>query len=271
MLVGCTSDITKEDSESIHLNGDKASSSKIEFSYEGQSFQIISLFDNVLDYTNEVQKDTDANKEAVYRDTVIDDFMEITDNDQLGFSEYFSYSSRVDELKDNTTEMSENLDNINKTIKKALINSAKELPGHDIKLFIMPMNPDYYFPIYNMKGISGVTSNTGNVIVIQIDPSFSESLLEYTVAHEYNHTVALEDDSHFTETVLDKILMEGKADTFGKMIYLKAEVPWIEPLCEEEMENVLNKIEEDLYDSDLYMDLQNGPTINLGTLLWKVI
>src|SRR5699024_7568602 len=258
MLIGCTSDITKKDGESNHLNGDKASSSKIEFSYEGQTFQIISLFDNVLDYTNKVQKDKDANKEAVYRDSVVDDFMEVTDNDKLGYSKFFSYSSRVDELKDNTTEMSENLDNINKTIKKALINSAKELPGHDLKLFIMPMNPDDYFPIYNMKGISGVASNTGNVIVIQIDPSFSESLLEYAVAHEYSHTVALEDDSQFAETVLDNILLEGKADVFGKMMYPKAEVPWIEPLSEEEMENILDKVEEDLYESELYTDLQNG-------------
>src|SRR5699024_12417676 len=124
----------------------------------------------------------------------------------------------VDELKDNTTEMSENLDNINKTIKKALINSAKELPGHDLKLFIMPMNPDDYFPIYNMKGISGVASNTGNVIVIKIDPSFSESLLVYTVAHVYNHKKELEDDSYFTETMLDMMLMEGLSDTFGKLM-----------------------------------------------------
>src|SRR5699024_11207994 len=156
-------------------------------------------FDNVLDYTNKVQKDKDANKEAVYRDTVVDDFMEVTDNDKLGYSKFFSYSSRVNELKDNTTEMMKNLDNINKTIKKALINSGKDLPRHAIKLFSMPMNPDDYLPIYNMKGISGVASSTGNVIVIQIDPSFSESLLEYTVAHEYSHTVALEDDRQFAE------------------------------------------------------------------------
>src|SRR5699024_12569458 len=112
-------------------------------------------------------------------------------------------------------------------------------PGHEIKLFIMPMNPDDYFPIYNMKGISGAASKTGNVIVIQIDPSFSESLLEYTVAYEYNHTVALEDDRHFTETVLDKILMEVIVDTFGIMIYLKSMVPWIEPLSEEKIDKDL--------------------------------
>src|SRR5699024_11405533 len=103
-------------------------------------------------------------------DTVVDDFMEVTDNDKLGYSKFFSYSSRVDELKDNTTEMMKNLDNINKTIKKALINSAKELPGHDLKLFIMPMNPDDYFPIYIMKGISGLVSISGYVIVILFDP-----------------------------------------------------------------------------------------------------
>src|SRR5699024_10907877 len=101
--------------------------------------------------------------------------------------------------------MMENRDNINKTIKKALINSAKELPGHEIKLCMMPMNPGDYFPIYNMKGISGAASKTGSVIVIQIDTSFSESLLEYTVAHEYNHKIALADDNHFTETMLYKI------------------------------------------------------------------
>src|SRR5699024_249547 len=52
--------------------------------------------------------------------------------------------------------------------------------------------------------------------------------------------------------------LEGKADVFGKMMYPKAEVPWIEPLSEEEMENILNKVEEDLYDSELYTDLQHG-------------
>src|SRR5699024_8364288 len=111
---------------------------------------------------------------------------------------------------------------------------------------------------YNMKGISGVASNTGNVIVIQIDPSFSESLLEYAVAHEYSHTVALEDDSQFAETVLVNILLEGKADVFDKMMYPKAEVPWIEPISEEEMENIRNKGEENPYDSELYTDLQKG-------------
>src|SRR5699024_12573914 len=99
MLVGCTADITKKDGESNHLNGDKASSSKLEFSYEGQTFQIISLFDNVLDYTNKVQKDKDANKEAVYRDTVVDDFMEVTYNDKLCYYKFLSSISRVVELK----------------------------------------------------------------------------------------------------------------------------------------------------------------------------
>src|SRR5699024_8600010 len=117
MLVGCTSDITKKDGESNQLNGDKAPSSKIEFSYEGQTFQMISVSDKVSEYTNEIQKDRDANKEAEYCDTVVDDFMEVTDNDKLGYAKFFSYSYRVDELNDNTTEMMKNLDNINKTIK----------------------------------------------------------------------------------------------------------------------------------------------------------
>src|SRR5699024_12875526 len=96
----------------------------------GQTFQIISLFDNVLDYTNKVQKDKDANKEAVYRDSVVDDFMEVTDIAKLGYSKFFSFSSRVVELIDYTTEMSEILYTINKMISNSLITLAKVLPRH---------------------------------------------------------------------------------------------------------------------------------------------
>lgn len=268
MLASCenekkqTSNIMKKEDKLTELKETVQTLPKqFKFSYEGQNFQVISLFDEMLDYTDNILNDEGVDKEKVYRETIVEPFMEITNSDPLGNSYFSAPKVMIEKLENNTTEMMENLDDIKKVVEKVLINSAKKLPGHDIRVFIMPMRPDNYFGIINMKGVTGVASFSGDVIVIEIDPSFNNEVFEYAVAHEYHHTVALREQivfAEFTESVLDMVLLEGKAETFAKMLYPEMEVPWIEPLSDEAMEVVLKKVKENPFDFALYSELQYG-------------
>jgi uncharacterized protein YjaZ len=71
-----------------------------------------------------------------------------------------------------------------------------------------------------MNYVNGYAWNQ-NILVIMIDPSFLEEHLKYTIAHEYNHVVAMENNEAYT--LLEGTILEGKADTFAKMIIQ----PWI--------------------------------------------
>lgn len=242
-------DLAKEDEETLPK--------QVEFSHEGQTFQVVSLFDEVLNYTNRVLGDEDADQEKVYHDSVMKPLMEVIDN-SLEDSSFFSYETNIEKLNENTTEMIGDLDDINEVVKESLIHSAEQLPGHDITVILMPLNPDELFPIYHMEGISGVTSFNGEVVIMQLDPSFNEDVFKYACAHEYHHTVALKNQRELSESVLDMSLIEGKADTFAEIIYPNVEVPWTKPFQDEELETVIKTVQESPLDFDVYTNLQYG-------------
>ncbi|MBW9235456.1 DUF2268 domain-containing protein, partial [Leptospira santarosai] len=97
-----------------------------------------------------------------------------------------------------------------------------------------------------------------NTIIILIDPEFLEEHLKYTVAHEYHHGVALGHTGVYS--VLDRSVLEGKADAFAKMIYPNVEVPWIEPLTGPAKEQAWKLFMENLdsNDSELWYEFFNG-------------
>jgi len=256
MLVSC--DDEKDDQLDQSNENEETLPKQFEVSYEGQTFQVISLFDEMLDYANNILNDEDADKEQVYRDTVVEPFLEITDSDSLGDSFFSAPKAQIEKLKDHTTEMVENVDDIDTLVEEVLINAAKELPGHDLKVFIMPMHPDNHFAVYNMEGVAGVASFSGDVILLEIDPSFNNEMLEYALAHEYHHAVALREQREFDKSVLDMVLLEGKADAFANMLYPRKEIPWTEPLLDEEMEVVLKTVKENPFDLSIYSELQYG-------------
>jgi uncharacterized protein YjaZ len=110
---------------------------------------------------------------------------------------------------------------------EALKDSSDKLPGEDKSIYVLPSIPEFKSDLKNMNYVAGEVWNK-NTIVILIDPSFIDENLKYTIAHEYHHVVAMEDAEAYT--LLERSILEGKADTFAKMIYPDVEIPWLEPL-----------------------------------------
>ena len=108
---------------------------------------------------------------------------------------------------------------INDLIIEALIESSDILPGENKFIYVLPYNPQY--------DVTGEAFNKYTTIIM-IDPLFLEDDLKYTVAHEYHHLVAME--SEVGNTLLESVILEGKADTFAEMMYPTVDVSWSEPL-----------------------------------------
>ncbi|GAA0501845.1 hypothetical protein GCM10008986_31720 [Salinibacillus aidingensis] len=78
-----------------------------------------------------------------------------------------------------------------------------------------------------MKGVSGIAWNKDFILIQIAPPFFDENSLKNTVAHEYHHSVFFENnDNSSSLTLLEEVMLEGRADTFARLMYPSTETPW---------------------------------------------
>lgn len=241
------------------------------FSYGEQNFEIISLYEEVLTYTAQIKNDPSLDHRAQYDEKVFMPFYNLAkerDMDADSFYSFFTPTQLEQQLEDNTIELLRNQKKINELIREAIVASAEWIPGGDTTIFVMPFNPDNPSIIKDMEGVAGGTLN--NAILLQIDPSFSEAALLYTVAHEYNHAIAMKSREVLDYSLLNLIVQEGKADSFAGILYPEKKVSWLEPYSSESEKIVLNEINEhlDIYDADILYELLIG-NYNKGIPRWS--
>ncbi|WLR59057.1 DUF2268 domain-containing protein [Guptibacillus hwajinpoensis] len=255
VIVGCSNN-----------GGETPSQSSMEFEVGGQSFKIIPLYEEVLDYTNEAMENTELNTSGEYYSKVTQPFLESASHEEasltggLDYSTYFSPTSSVQTLNEQTVELLKKQEEVNKAIKASLTKSGKSLEGENKTIYVMPVNPDYKNIQNEMKGVSAITVSK-DVIVLFLSPTYEKEMLEYAVAHEYHHTVFLENPNRAGGmNLLNGFVFEGKADSFASQLYPEANPPWSEPLSAEEEKRVLEALREksDSTNAELYSTFQNG-------------
>ena len=124
---------------------------------------------------------------------------------------------------------------------------------------MLPSRPEDYAAMKQVNFVSGFAWSKNSIVII-IDPSFTEIDVKHTVAHEYHHVVYMETKGSSYFTLLEQSVLEGKADTFAKLIYPEIEVPWIKPFEGEDHEKVWNIFKENLNstDTEITQDFHNG-------------
>ncbi len=253
ILVGCSK-------ESGHDEIKKLPSQKeVEFNHGEQKFKVIPFYKEVLDYTKKANEEPALNNNDLYNDTVTQPLREkITDNKltlSTDLSNFLTTTRDVNRLEKYSKELLMKQNKINNAIKDALISSSKELSGGDKVVVVMPINPEV--PIDDMNGVAAWTLSQ-NFILLQINPNFSEDQLKYTIAHEYHHTVNMEDS--IGSSLLDFVVFEGKGDTFAKMIYPDIEVSWTQDVPEDLIMDALEQLKKhgSSFDQELYNEFMNG-------------
>ena len=166
----------------------------------------------------------------------------------------------------NTTELKKAIERIHvneKSIRSvitlALEKSRIYLQNDSLTIFILPANPDNKAMMQHMSGIMGLTAGSKQIL-LTIEPEIEgwEDMLEYAVAHEYNHTYWTK--MHFGKstkwTLLDYLIFEGKGDSFAHLLYPKVNAPWTSALNKKDSDDLWDKIKPKLQSGDIPFQME---------------
>ncbi|WP_456272537.1 DUF2268 domain-containing putative Zn-dependent protease [Bacillus sp. AK031] len=264
---------SEENTTKVQSASTESPSQSAKVTVKDQTFHILSLHDEVLDYASTVKDDSSAVKKEVYTEKVVQPLQEqIAELDVNIYADPYSFLSpntNIQKLEENTKKLIQDQDRIQGLVEEAIEDSAAQLAGVDKTIIILPVNPDELFVKDKMEGVTGVALSE-NIFVIRIDPSFKEEALKYTVAHEYHHTLQAEKRAGVSHSYLETFVLEGKADAFANMVYPDQQAPWTEPLSERLQEKVFEELREagGEFDRKTYYEFFNGDS-GKGIPLWS--
>lgn len=242
-LISCSNE-----SEKVESSSERIIQSPKLFEHKEQEFEIINYYQEFVDFL-EKAKEQPKNLEVLYKQSVLDSLKQ----NGFGYSELsewmFTAPTDIESLVESMDLLIEKQDVLNKSIKDALLESAELLPGENKTIHVLPAIPEFKEALKETDYVGGFVWNKTSMLIL-IDPSFVEEDLKYTVAHEYHHTVYKEMNADVWYTLLEKALVEGKADTFAKTIYPNIDVAWNEPLEVKDYQKVWQIFNENLDSTD---------------------
>lgn len=225
------------------------------FKHNNQEFKIFTFYQDFEDFLKKAEKQPN-NLEKLYQESVVEAFSLVHG---YAYKNYWMFTTPSDTkaLKETIDALVNKQDRVNDLIVQALKESADQLPGGDKSIYLLPAIPEFKPDLQILNYVTGEAWNK-NTIIILIDPSFVEEHLQYTVAHEYHHVVAMEHSSAYT--LLERSILEGKADAFAEIVYPKVHVPWSEPLTGQAKEKAWNSFTQNLNSTDmnLWEEFLNG-------------
>jgi len=221
------------------------------------SNKIIFLNDYYSAYADTAKNDI-ANRDNLYKEKI----------QTAIFNNYFLKSEYSFIVKDflsapiqNTVELKKAIERINVNKKKieskitsALKNSNTYIKNDGLTIYILPANPDNKAVMQSMSGIMGLTAGSKQIL-LTIEPEIIgwEEMLEYAVAHEYNHMywTKMNFGKSSKWTLLDYLIFEGRGDSFAHLLYPKVKAPWTSALNEKDKDDLWNKIKPKLQSEDI--------------------
>jgi uncharacterized protein YjaZ len=173
---------------------------------------------------------------------------------------------------------------VEEIVKDALLTVSRELPGPNTTVYIQVMDPAYkkMIPEYAKKildmGIHADTYGTGKIFVA-IDPRARnwKNILPRIIAHEYHHSIWISrnfETVHFS--LLDCLIIEGRAEGFADRIYPNIEAPWPDLTAEDEY-RIWNYMKTVLHNKDerLILEMTTGnkeiPFLSVYSIGYKII
>ncbi|MBN6888710.1 uncharacterized protein YjaZ [Cytobacillus horneckiae] len=264
-LAGCTQSSKMELEKQIALNNDAPE----KFSVDQQEFEIIPFYRPYLDYVSE-QHSIKGNSNEAFSSLVVQPLSKEIYGNIYSFQNdlFFTTPTKLDKLQEKIISLDEQHKEISAALKEGLEDAANLLPAEDFKIYLIPYELEY--ESVDMQGVLGFATDQG-AMVLFIDPEqYTTESLKQTAVHEYHHLVFMGMSDSRNYDLLDKVMMEGKADAFAHALYLDYSVPWIEPLSPESTEIVWSFIEENQYsiNRDDHYILQFGSSLE-GIPQWS--
>ena len=224
--------------------------------------KIIFLTDVYTTFINDV-KTKNESPESVDRETIQTSICDkyFRKSEYGGFVKDFIAAPirNTSELKKSIDRISLNEETIKTKIMGALKKSRQNLENDSLAIYIIPVNPDSRQIIEAMGGIMGLTAGSKQII-LTIEPDILgwENMLEYVVAHEYNHAywTTVNFGKSFKWTLLHYLVFEGRADYFAHLLYPNVVAPWTIALTENQKSDLWNKIKPNLQSEDISYQME---------------
>ncbi len=262
ILICCVSGCTSQPTQSTEKP--KSTIREVELAKD-QHAKIITLYPAYIDYITKVQKkmkDTNVTDEDLHRifdKTVRRELDRIQKEQDIfldfkGFNDVFSATSYLNDLKRLTKRlMHEEKENM-KAVHEALRKSADHLPGKDKIILMLPLSEEHRYAAKATSGLIGFTMSDGSM-VIMLGEEYTHEILEYVVAHEYNHSVVNEHPEIRQPSSIDYLIFEGKAEVFAKELYPKAPPIETEKMAFNDKKKILEQVKNN---SLSYEELSTG-------------
>lgn len=206
----------------------------ITFNQGNQQFSIVSFYLNMPVYIKNAKENKKQIKK-IYKTYVYDPIWDnFASNGECSFL-VKNIGYPITNLEELSTAINIlNNSGVEDIIRKALLKVSKVLPGPNTTVYIQTLDPSHkkMIPpsarkIFDM-GIHADTYGTGRIIIC-INPTSKnwKKLLPRIVVHEYHHSVWISrnfETIHFS--LLDCLVLEGRAEGFADLIYPDIEAPW---------------------------------------------
>lgn len=234
LLIGCNQNVPDFERTNVDING--------------QSFEILTthaIFKNYLKECDKYKNYKKASKKLIFK-PIKKEIIEgaeavfMLNSIKIPYEPTDNLRKQVDCLKsEETIEL----------IKKALTSITASISGPDTKIILLPTSPllQEYLDKYNMPGY-GVAIGSGKIIIALNQTSKNwDEFLSFGLAHEYHHsTWILRNWVSSDFTLLEYIIFEGRADSFGQSINDSIEIHSSKYLTEEQEKYVWELIKPDL-------------------------
>jgi uncharacterized protein YjaZ len=211
---------------------------------EFETVVMYDAFSEFISKSKDSKKDTDVLYKEIILDSVCENFLDGGEYEKLA-AQYIGRTMRqLDDLTYKLALLKEK--NVEMIVNDALLKSNSYLTGINTTVYIFPSAGDYEQLTDQGGGVSGVTIGSGKIMIL-VDPTVDnwESMLSYVVAHEYHHSIWTSQNlAGFGITLLDHLVVEGRADSFANIVYPEFDVPWTSSI-DLKTENIIWKLIDD--------------------------
>ncbi|MGE0567030.1 MAG: DUF2268 domain-containing putative Zn-dependent protease [Bacteroidia bacterium] len=214
--------------------------------------KVIYLDKYYSDYLNAIKSDF-SNRDKIYSEKIKD----VLIKDHFSNSAYsdfvlesFSYPiADTSDLAKFISDLNANRVQVETIITSVFASCNKQLKNDSVTFYLVPSTSDIKDIINKMGGVTGQTAGNKQILItIDFNVNSWNKVLEYVIAHEYNHAywtnVNLTDT--YKWTLLRYLVFEGKADSFAHLLYPNVKAPWTSSLSDKEKADLWNKIKPDL-------------------------
>lgn len=226
------------------------------------SDNIIFLTDFYTTFIDKLKED-DKSGDSIYKEniqnSICDKYFQKSEYAFIVKAFFATPIKNTSELKKSIDRITLNREVIKTKIIGALKKSRQNIDNDGLTIYIIPVNPESRQVIEGMSGIMGLTAGSKQII-LTIEPDILgwENMLEYAVAHEFNHTywTMMNFGKSAKWTLLDYLVFEGKGDYFAHLLYPNVVASWTMALTKNQKSNLWNKIKPNLQSEDINYQME---------------